>query len=332
MSRFRTRLIGCASLLLGAVLGQTNVAHAAPTSWVLEHSEHPLLVEARKYDLYYVPPEQADQRKAEELYLKFIRENPDHELIPYLYDHLGHMYTDRANSDWAEPFGIVKDYAKAGRYHAEAFRRHPKDKFSGLLMGSGISAAALAGDGKPEPVVNAYIEYYRWLDGVTQEQIRETLWLNDHEKKLAEQAPRRLDDWITALWENRRRMLEVAEGHMLSFASHAKEDSLKLLRRIAEQLPDTSPGRKARAEIARREQLARQQAPKPPERAPASAAAVAESGPKPARRNAPAHKDAAVDDGRSAVSPRDVLLWVAAGGMTVALGVFVARYRRLGRS
>ena len=321
------RFIGSIILLSFSSMVQSTLA--APTLWVLENADHPLLVEARRYDLYFVPPERADQRKAERLYLQFIRENSGHELVPYLYDHIGHMYTDRANSDWKEPYGILKDRAKAARYHAEAFRLHPKDKFSGLLMDSGISAAALAGGRKPEPVVNAYIDYYRWLDGVTQEQIRETMWLNDHEKKLAEEAPARLDYWAKNHWQNRKIALEVAEGNMLSIASNAKEDSLKLLRRIAEQLPDTSPGCKARAELARREQLARRADP-PPKNAAAPSAAVAESPPRsPRKETAAAPKGAEAGAPAGRMSARTVLLWITAGGLSLVLGVLVVQYRRL---
>jgi outer membrane protein assembly factor BamD (BamD/ComL family) len=55
----------------------------------------PLLVEARRFDLWFQPPEKANLQKAEDLYLQFVRETPNSPLISYVFYHLGQMYTTR---------------------------------------------------------------------------------------------------------------------------------------------------------------------------------------------------------------------------------------------
>ena len=128
------------AVFLAATFALCTDGRGEPSQTDMEKSTHPLLVKARSVDVGYQPPEKADQKEAERLYLQFINENPDSPLVPYLYFHLGQTFSGWVPSEYKK-YGHAKDYMKAGQHFEKAVEHHPTDKVSGLLMMARVCAA-----------------------------------------------------------------------------------------------------------------------------------------------------------------------------------------------
>jgi len=158
-----------ASVPVGAdTITEGKLKPAAPGPWALECSTNPILQQARKVDLRLGNPGTIDQKKAEELYLQFVDQFPDHRLVQYVYCRLGHTFTDWPGSHFKSR-GAVQDDTKALAYFKKAAAASDGKDANGLyyIIVSRVNVAALAP--KREDKVREYMDYYRWLGELSKE-------------------------------------------------------------------------------------------------------------------------------------------------------------------
>ncbi len=233
MTAMKTNLPTSCVLLGLILLGTSSDARGAPGRWYLEKSTDPILVEARKADLRFAGPEKGNQATAEELYLRFISQNPTDPLVCYIYYHLGHMY-----SDWADPrYGHVRDDARARQFFLEAVKHHPSGKTGDTLIGAQVCAAALAPT--PEEQVAEYLAVCKSLLAYKQpDELLKALWRTPEQIARTERSDGAKAAFRKQVWENREGMLFVASQNMVAIAEHAqKTKGLPLLDTIIKELP-----------------------------------------------------------------------------------------------
>ncbi|MBT7303834.1 MAG: hypothetical protein HN849_30160 [Victivallales bacterium] len=211
-----------ASVPVGAdTITEAGLKPAAPGPWALECSTNPILQEARRCDLRLADPGNIDQKKVEELYLRFVDQFPDHRLVQYVYVRLGHTF-----ADWAGPSlksrGVVRDHTKALAYFKKAVGASDGKDANGLyyMIVCRVNVAALAP--KREDKVREYMDYYQWIGELSKEKservtkgVLRTIRGMRHVSAV---------NMVSVAWEN---------------AQHQRSDLLKL---IADRFPDEEAG------------------------------------------------------------------------------------------
>jgi len=197
-----------------------------PGPWALELSENKNLIEARKYDLQFNTSGTANQELAERNYLKFISEEPNDSLVPYIYHRIANNLLDFV-TEQHQKNGAIRNYEKAMGYYEKCVNAYPEDKIDMYMVGSKVNIAAL--QPTQEKVVSKYIEYYKWL-----EEISET------KKDILSQGLQKfIDTQIT-----------IAATNMVNEASGSPDViRLDLLKQIMDELPNAEPGRLASEKI-----------------------------------------------------------------------------------
>jgi len=220
--------------------------------WVtdLKESEDPILVEARGCDLEFQPPSVADQKKCEHLYLQYVNNKPEDELVPYIYYRLGEMYTTRVTPKHLEA-GAVRDISKAREYFLKSVQHYPKGRLGETLLNAHVNVAALAPT--PEEQIRGYIEYYRLLgdlEKLSEKEVREKLWFSQRERKIASVKTDFEKTSVEAFLSGLVGKKSIAETNMVAIAEQSdSEMRLDLLRDITVTFPDSELGEKARASL-----------------------------------------------------------------------------------
>jgi hypothetical protein len=211
-----------ASVPVGAdTIAEAGLKPAAPGPWALECCTNPVLQQARKYDLRFGNPGTIDQKKAEELYLRFVDQFPDHRLVQYVYVRLGHTFTDYAGPRLKSQ-GVVRDAAKALAYFKKAAGASDGKDTNGLyyMILSRVNVAALAPS--REDRVREYMDYYQWIG------------------ELAKEKSERVTD---GLLRTVKGMRHVAAVNMVGVAwGNAHSQRPDLLKLIADRFPDEEAG------------------------------------------------------------------------------------------
>lgn len=224
-------------------LGMPISMMGEPSHGELLRSDDPLLVDARKVDLSFVGPQKGSQQRAEELYLQYIAKHSDSPLVPYIYFHLGHMYSDQVDSKWPKKYGHVRNDKKAAVFFEYSVKHHPTDKISSLLVDAKVNVAASAPT--PEECTKRYIEFYAWITSIKMEEVADRLWLSEDEKRRVKDPAYRAA-MVKTFWESLQQMAEVAKGNMVAAANTPdKGKAIRLLDTINHELPNTPPAQLA---------------------------------------------------------------------------------------
>jgi len=216
--------------------------------WDVQKSDNPLLKKALSYDLDegINPSGTPDQKRAEELYLQFIAENPNSPLVPFIYYWLGHTFSGKATLKHRESGAAVKDYVKARAYFKKAIEAYPEGKIGTDLIGAKVNVAAL-GPTKEEKV-NGYIKCYQWLEDISSlksEELQEVLWLTPYQKKLANYRENFISKAVQGLQREVKTVEKVTAINMVSAAWYSRESRIDLLKKIINAFPDKEPGKLA---------------------------------------------------------------------------------------
>jgi hypothetical protein len=200
---------------------------AEPSHIDMEASTNPTLLAARRIDPAFVGVKNGNRAEAERTYLKFIQENSDSELVPYVYSHLGRMYSSYVDPDWALDSGLQRDHVKAYGYFRLAVETHPTDKSSDLLIESRINAASIAP--ARDWRIKQYLNTYHWLKQLTFEGVTANLWLSKSEAIRYEAEPNLRRQHVEALLRRRNEFLEVIRANVNAIADSYETKPAELL-------------------------------------------------------------------------------------------------------
>ncbi len=226
-------------VLLGC---QTNLVSGQPELRALRESQNPTLVRGRSFDPAFTPPCEADQEKAAAAYESFLKTNPENELAPYLYYHLGMVFTGFAGAA-PEECGYIVDKKRAFRYFKLSVEHHPKGKLSWLLCRSRVNAVSLI---EPrEERVKKYLEFYGWLRGLDRKTVNDQLLLPDRF------SPQQTKLAVDTFLKNRDKMLTVAQHNMIAIAGSLSVPARsKALKSIVQEFPGTELEQMAQGRLA----------------------------------------------------------------------------------
>ena len=224
---------------------------AEPGRYDLMQATDPILVRAREADLAIAHPRMGDQARAEELYLAFIEQNPDSELVPHVYTRLAFTF-----GGWVTPprrkAGAVRDNDKVRKYFQKCIETYPEGKLGMDLIGAMVSVVSLAPT--PEEKVDEYIEFYQFLlqlEQLTDKELAERLWLGSRLEQYAATREGYAEGRAAQFREMLKGHRGLASRNMVGIPlGSGRANKVELLSKIIHALPDHKPARLARAAFA----------------------------------------------------------------------------------
>lgn len=162
------------ALMTLALVCCVNLCHAQPGLTELRASKDDPLVLGRSFDIAFSPLWRANQEQASAAYERYLSDHPQSELAPFLYYHLGKMFTQSVNSR-SKRAGFQTDKPRASRYFQKSIESHPNGKISWLLCRARICFASL-GDSDPTRI-KRYAEFCEWLAALDRRKVSKQLWL-----------------------------------------------------------------------------------------------------------------------------------------------------------